>query len=302
MGRLHARTWAALAGARLVGVVDLVRERAEDVAGESGARAFDSIEELAREVRAVSVACSTTAHLEVAKRLLAAGVDVLVEKPLAASVEEARELVAVARGSKALLMVGHTERFNPVVRSIGSVLRRPLFVEVHRLAPFTERGTDVDVVLDLMIHDLDLLLHFVRSRPVSVDAVGVPVLTSGIDIANARIRFASGTVANLTASRVSLERMRKVRFFEPDLYVSLDTMKRTAKAFRLVRGEARPRIEAVDLGEPPGEEPVAAELEAFLDAVRTRVEPPVPGEQGLAALELAAWVSRAIREGTPSVR
>ena len=294
MGSLHARAYQALDKAALVGVLDLDPQRAKAVAEETGCSVLEDLDDLAGRVVAASVAVPTSAHLEVATALLERGIDVLVEKPLAPTLEEARTLVAVAARAGRLLMAGHTERFNPAVRAIESLLRKPLFVEVHRLAPFTERGTDVDVVLDLMIHDLDLLLHFVRSEPVAVDAVGVPVLTAAIDIANARIRFASGTVANLTASRVSLERVRKVRFFEPDLYVSLDTMSRTARAYRLVRTDERPRIEAIDLGEPPTDEPVMAELEAFLDSVRSRAEPPTAGAQSIRVLELAERIRLAM--------
>ena len=260
MGRLHARTYARLPGARLVGVCDLVRARAEEVAAETGARVFDDAGALARSVRAASIAVPTHAHRVVAEVLLAQGCDVLVEKPLAPSSAEARLLVEQAARAKAVLMVGHSERFNPAVVAIESLLRNPGFVEVHRLAPFSERGTDVDVILDLMIHDLDLLLHFVGSEVVAIDAVGVPVLTSGIDIANARLRFASGT----------------------------------ARAYRLVREAPRPRIEEIDLGKAPSEEPVSAEIEAFLHAVKTREDPPASGHEGLLALELAERVRAAI--------
>ena len=298
MGSIHARTYARIPGARLVGVVDIDAVRAASVSTELGTAALPDLAALAGVARAVTVAVPTAEHHAVAKQLLLAGVDVLVEKPLAATLDEARDLVATAAACGRRLMVGHTERFNPVIRAMESLIRRPRFVEVHRLAPFTERGTDVDVVLDLMIHDLDLLLHFVRSDVVAVDAVGVPVLTSRADIANARIRFASGTVANLTASRVSLERMRKVRFFEPDLYVSLDTANRSARAFRLVKDEGPPRIENVDLGELPADDPIESELTGFLDSVRAGVEPPVPGADGLRAMELAERVRAAI--ATPS--
>lgn len=298
MGSIHARAYSRIAGARLVGVVDLDTSRSASVAAELGTKAMPELATLAGAARAVTVAVPTAEHHRVTRELLLAGVDVLVEKPLAATLDEARDLVAIAAARGRRLMVGHTERFNPVIRAMASIIRRPGFVEVHRLAPFTERGTDVDVVLDLMIHDLDLLLHFVRSEVVAVDAVGVPVLTSRADIANARIRFASGTVANLTASRVSLERMRKVRFFEPDLYVSLDTANRSAKAFRLVKGDGPPRIETLDLGEVPADDPIESELSGFLAAVRAGVEPPVPGADGLRAMELAERVRAAI--ATPS--
>jgi len=294
MGGLHAAVYGRLPAARLVAIVDTVSERAQRLAAETGAEALTDVHQLIGRVDAASVAVSTSAHLEVGRALLEAGVHVLIEKPLAATADEARELVEVARKSGAQLMVGHTERFNPVMRGIGDLVRQPGFVEVHRLAPFTDRGTDVDVVLDLMIHDLDLLLQFVPGEPVEVHAVGVSVLTGSYDIANARIRFAGGTVANLTASRVSLERMRKVRFFEPDLYVSLDTGKRTAKAFRLVQKDSGPSIEVVDLAPPPDEDPMEVELSAFLESVRSGVAPPVPGEHGLRAMELAERVCAAI--------
>lgn len=300
MGAVHARAYSRLATARLVGVVDIVADRADKVAGETGAQNLCSVAQLALHVRACSVAVPTSAHLEIAEELIEHGIHVLVEKPLAPSVAEAQRLVDAARKAGVKLMVGHTERFNPVVRAVDSEIRRPGFVEIHRMAPFTERGTDVDVVLDLMIHDLDLLAHFVPSPVVQVDAVGVPVLTPHWDIANARLRFESGTVANLTASRVSMERMRKIRFFEQDLYVSLDTAARTAKAYRLVRSGPFPRIETVELGPPPTEEPVDAELEAFVAAIREGREPPVRGEEGVLALELAERVRDAMSSAGPA--
>ena len=223
LGRHHARLYAAMPDVELVAVVDRDAERAGQIASEYGCRALSEVQELHGQVEAASVAVPTEFHRLVAEQLLDLGVDVLVEKPLARTLDEADAINAAAERCNRLVMTGHTERFNPAVVALAGAVERPLFFEIHRLAAFSARSTDIDVVLDLMIHDLDLLLSLDGSDPVSIDAVGVPALTDKVDIANARIRMASGCVANLTASRISAEAMRRVRVFQAHAYLSCDT-------------------------------------------------------------------------------
>jgi len=299
LGRHHARLYAALPGAHLVAVVDRDPVRAREVAAASGCEALSDPADLIGRVRAVSVAVPTNAHCEVAEPLLAAGIDVLVEKPLARTLADADAINAAAARTACLVMVGHSERFNPATDVLLATVSKPRFIEVHRLGAFSTRSLDIDVVLDLMIHDLDLVLHLDGSEPVSIDAVGVHALTDTVDIANARIRMASGCVANLTASRISAERVRRVRVFQERTYLSCDTGERLVERYRLVPGTGSgdaPRIVHDRLEVEPGE-PLALELTAFLDAVRTRRRPLVDGRQGRRALELAQRVRQAIDEG-----
>lgn len=287
LGRHHARLYAAIPGAKLVAVADRDRDRARAVAAEYGALAFDSAEGLLGKVRAASVAVPTVHHRAVAERLLREGIDVLVEKPIASSLDEADAILRAASECGRLVMVGHTERFNPAIRALARAVDAPRFLEIHRLAGFSARSTDVDVILDLMIHDLDLLLLLDGSEPVQVDAVGVAALTDKVDIANARIRFASGCVANLTASRISAEKLRRVRVFQSRTYLACDTAERSVERWRLAYGaEGEPRI-AHDVLPVEEGEPLAVELSAFLDAVRTRSVPEVDGRTGRRALDLA---------------
>lgn len=295
LGRHHARLLSSIEGAELVGVVDLIPERAAAAAGAAGTEAFVDYRELFGRVDAVSVAVPTVDHLEVARPFLEQGVSVLVEKPMATSLEEADAMVRLAASSGATLAVGHTERFNPAVEAALPLLTHPRFIEVHRLSGFPERSLDIDVIFDVMIHDLDILLAVDASEVTSVEAVGVPVLTSRIDIANARLRFASGCIANVTASRISRDKVRKVRFFQPDMYVSIDYGDQELEVWRL-RPQAgeRPAIEG---GKAPVEkdEPLRRELVDFVDAVRLGRAPTVPGEAGRRALALATRVAEAIR-------
>jgi len=294
LGRHHARLYAASPHARLVAVADHDRERAAAVAAEYGCQALAEPEELLGRVTAASVAVPTEHHRDVALELLRGGLDILVEKPLARSPEEAQEINRAAQEAQRLVMVGHTERFNPALIALSRAVDAPRFFEIHRLAAFTARSTDIDVVLDLMIHDLDLLLHLDGSRPTSVDAVGVSALTDKVDIANARIRFESGCVANLTASRISAEAVRRVRVFQSRTYLSCDTGRREVERHRLVFDtEGRPQIRHDRLPVDDGE-PLALELEAFLDAVARREPPSVDGMQGQRALELAFRVRESI--------
>jgi len=294
LGRHHARLYAALPGARLVGVADHDVERARRIAAEYGCEAFSDASALAGRVAAASVATPTVAHRSVAETLLAGGADVLIEKPIAPSLADADAILDAARRADRLVMVGHTERFNPAVAALFRAVDAPRFVEIHRLAAFSARSTDIDVILDLMIHDLDLLLWFDGTAVASVDAVGVAALTDKIDIANARIRFASGCVANVTASRISAEALRRIRVFQSRTYVGCDTGDRKVERFRLVVGpDKKPSIQHEIIPVDDGE-PLANELAAFLDAVRLRTSPPVDGVAGRRALELAFRVRDAI--------
>ena len=286
LGQHHARVYAQLPGVRLAGVHDASPARAEEVAGRHGSRMFADVGRLLDEVDAVSVAVPTVDHHRIGLQALEAGKDVLVEKPMATTLAEADDLIRAAERGGRVLQVGHIERFNPAVAVLTDHGKRPRFIEVHRLATFSPRSLDIDVVLDLMIHDLDIVLWLDGSDPVQVDAVGVPVLTPRADIANARLRFASGLIANLTASRVSSEKVRKFRVFSPRTYVSLDLAARSAAVHRLVGSDAQPEI-AVEKTAAPDEEPLVRQLAAFVSSVRTRSAPAVSGLDGRRALALA---------------
>ncbi len=245
----------------------------------------------------MSIAVPTEAHLEVASAFLDRGIPVLVEKPLARSVEDADRMIALAASRGVVLAVGHTERFNPAVAAAAPLLQDPRFIEVHRLGTFPERSLDIDVVFDLMIHDLDVVLSIVRSPVASVEAVGVPVLTGRVDIANARLRFENGCIANITASRISRDRVRKIRFFQPDAYLSIDYAAQEVEVYRLVRGAGvRPGIEGGKL-DVPREEPLVRELADFLGAVREGRPPLVTGHDGRRALALAERITERMAAG-----
>ena len=308
-GRNHARVYQELEQqgepVRLVGVVDPNLDRADAVAREFGCRAFGSVKQMLTthsEIRAASVAAPTVHHLEVARALMGAGVDVLIEKPVAASLAEANELVELAATHKRIAQAGHLERFNPAVRATIPLLTKPMFFEVHRLSVFTPRSLDVDVVLDLMIHDLDIVLSFANSPVKEVRAVGLPILSGKVDIANVRLEFESGCVANFTASRVSTERVRKLRFFQPQQYVSIDYGRQEVLVFTVGADGAAPGAPTVNpqikVAKPAvtSEEPLHAELRSFLLAVRQRSTPVVPLDDGRRALALALDIVGAIRE------
>ena len=287
LGRFHAEKYAAHAGAELVAVVDVDPARARAVAAALGVEAVTDHRALLGRIDCASVAVPTQLHHAVAGDLLEAGVDVLVEKPLTTTVAEGKALVELAVRRERVLQVGHLERFNPAIRALDGVLREPRFIECHRLAPFSERGTDVDVVLDLMIHDLDVILSMMPSALRSVEAVGVPVLTTSVDIANARLRFANGGIANVTASRVSLKRERKLRIFQPDAYLSVDYGERRVLICRREPGpDGQPAL-SLEEREVPEADALGSEIDAFLRAVRERETPPVTGWDGLRALEVA---------------
>jgi predicted dehydrogenase len=300
LGKHHARllaTQAAASGARLVAAVDLHADRAQAAVAGTDAKALTDYSDLFGQVDAVTIAVPTVDHVEVAKAFLEVGVHVLVEKPMAATVDGADVLIAAARASGATLAVGHTERFNPAMQAALPVLRTPRFIEVHRMSGFPERSLDIDVVFDVMIHDLDIMLAVDRSEVVSVDAIGVPVMTPKVDIANVRIKFASGCVANVTASRISRDKIRKVRFFQPDMYVSVDYAAQELDVWRLERRpNERPSIEGGPVHVTRAE-PLGVELEDFVSAVRNSRAPLVTGEDGRRALALAERVAVAIDQG-----
>jgi predicted dehydrogenase len=294
LGRHHVRILSSLPGARLVGAADLIVDRARTATEGTGAAAVERAGDLLDRVDAVTVAVPTKAHAEVVRPFLERGIHVLVEKPIAATLAEADEMIRLARASGATLAVGHTERFNPAIRAVWPSLRTPRFIEVHRLSGFPERSLDVDVIFDVMIHDLDILLAVVDSEVTGVEAVGVPVLTPRIDIANARVKFASGCTANVTASRISRDKVRKVRFFEKDMYVSIDYAAFEAEVWRLrPRPGDRPAIEGGPV-EVSRDEPLRAELADFIGAIRGSRRPVVTGEDGRNALALATRVAEAI--------
>jgi predicted dehydrogenase len=287
LGQHHARIYAELVGARLVGVCDANAARAAEVAARHGTEAFAEAEALVAQCDAVSVAVPTVDHCSTAKLALSLGRDVLVEKPMAATLTEADELIALAAKQGAVLQVGHVERFNPAAQVLLREVREPRFVEVHRLGAFPARSLDVDVVLDVMIHDLDLILALDTTGVEAVDAVGVPVLTNRADIANARLRFASGLIANITASRVSTEKLRKFRVFGQGRYISADLAAREARIYRLAQGpDGRPTVHEERLA-APNDEPLRRQLEAFVESVRSRKTPLVDGPAGRRALALA---------------
>jgi len=307
-GRNHARVYKELErqgeAVRLAGVVDPNLERAESVAREFECRAFGSVKQMLTthsEIRAASIAAPTIHHLETARALMNAGVDVLIEKPLAASLAEADEVVRIASAQKRIAQVGHLERFNPAVRATLPLITQPMFFEVHRLSVFTPRSLDVDVVLDLMIHDLDIVLAFANSKIREVRAVGLPILSGKADIANVRLEFESGCVANFTASRVSTERVRKLRFFQPHQYLSIDYGRQEVLVFTVGADGAKgdPTVNPqIKVAKPSvtSEEPLHAELKSFLHAVKERSAPVVPVEDGRRALALAIDIVSAIGE------
>jgi predicted dehydrogenase len=298
LGQHHARLFATMDDVELVGVVDTKPGRAEEIAAKYGTRAFHAAADVSAIVDAVTIAVPTVSHVDVALPFVERGVAVLVEKPLAASMREADQLVDAAARKDVILAAGHTERFNPAVAAALPLVHDPRFVEIHRLGTFPERSLDIDVIFDLMIHDLDLLLAAVRSEVVGVEAVGVNVLTPRTDIANARLRFASGCVANVTASRISRDRVRKVRFFQHDSYVSVDYAAQEVEVYRLAAradGAAGAVIQGGKV-EIANEEPLKRELADFVAAVRTHREPGVTGRAGRDALALATRVAAAMTQ------
>jgi len=289
IGRNHARIYAALESADLVAIYDANLEHARALADEFGTEAVGSVAELVERVDAASVATPTVTHREIATLLLSAGKHVLVEKPISDSVDDARAMIALAAEKGCVLQVGHIERFNPVMSQLESRLNSPKFIECHRLSPFPQRSLDIGVVLDLMIHDLEIVLHLVNSPIAMIDAVGIPVLTRREDIANARIRFENGCVANITASRISPERLRKIRVFQSDAYLSLDYQDQSGWIYRK-DGMTIAKEEV----EVERDEPLKCELAAFVDCAARGEQPKVSGLQGAAALDVALEITRLI--------
>ena len=300
LGQNHARIYASIPEAELVGVYDVDYERACKIAEQYKTKAFQTLETLAAQIEAASVVVPTDRHREVAGKLLERSIHLLVEKPITATTTEAEELVALAQAKKAILQVGHIERFNPVMTYLESLGRKPRFIEAHRLAPYpppregmAPRGTEVSVVLDLMIHDLEVILHLVQSPVQEIRAVGVPVLSSSEDIANVRLQFENGCVANITASRISPEKMRKIRVFLEDTYVSLDYQNQAGELFRkTAQGIIREEV-PIEKGEP-----LSNELRSFVHCVAAREEPVVSGEHAAEALKLAVAITQQIREAS----
>jgi len=291
LGRNHARILTEIPDVSVAGFVDANATTCAEVENTLKLKRYDSVAALAADVDCAIVATPTTTHFEVASQLLAAGCDVLVEKPITSTVDEARRLIDLAAKHNRIVQVGHVERYNPAITAVADLVRGTRYFEAERLGVFVPRSLDIDVLLDLMIHDLNLVLSLMREEVVEIRAVGVPALTDKVDIANVRLALANGAVANLTASRVSQERVRKQRFFGGDFYYSVDSKEQEVKGFRLTNGSIQPASVSVEK-----KEPLRAELEAFLGCVEQRTRPIVAGEDGLAAVELAVRVGAAIEE------
>lgn len=290
LGQHHARVYSSLPDAILVGVVDARPGRAEEIARALQTRAFTDYRELFGKIDAVSIATPTTLHAEIGEQFLNHGVSVLVEKPISHSLMDADRLIRAAESNGLVLQVGHLERFNPAILAVRELVNQPRFFEAHRMGLFSPRSLDIDVILDLMIHDLDIICLLVGSPPVHVDAVGIAILTGRIDIANARIRFADGCVANVTASRVSMEKIRKLRFFQAREYISIDYTRQDVAVFRLDGlSIGAPQITTRKLT-PPHQQPLALELRAFLDAVRGDGPVACTGAEGRKTLDLALQI------------
>jgi len=296
LGRFHAQKYAALERSELVAVVDVSAENRERLTAELGVRALADYRELLGGVDAVSIATPTPMHFEIASAFLESGAHVLVEKPITATVADARRLIEIASRARRVLQVGHLERFNAGILALDGILTVPRFIESHRLAPFKQRGTDVNVVLDLMIHDIDIIQDIVHAPIASLDAVGASVFSGELDIANARIRFANGCVANTTASRVSLKTERKLRIFQDDAYISIDLQQKILTMVRKTGGEVLPDALPVQIEERSFEQGDAlmAEIESFLDCITTGKLPIVSGEDGLRALETAIRITEQV--------
>ncbi|MBN2704831.1 MAG: Gfo/Idh/MocA family oxidoreductase [Deltaproteobacteria bacterium] len=296
LGAFHAEKYALSNETELVGIFDLDQDRAQEIGRKISAPVYNDLDELLDRCQAVSIATPTASHFSLARKALLKKIDVLIEKPITTTTEEARELIALAQKQAAILQVGLLERFNPAYTNTRTLLLNPRFIEIHRLSPFTFRSVDIDVILDLMIHDLDLLAAIVKSPIATLTAVGVPIISEQIDIANVRINFANGAVANLTASRVSLNRERRIRIFQPDGYFSLDFSNFSTTICRRQAGnylEPFPKITSEEHKYPQSDN-LRLEIEDFIDAVRRRRRPTVSGEDGLAALETATRIKEAI--------
>lgn len=299
LGRFHAQKYALLEETELVGIVDTDSRRSEEIAGECGTVAFSDYTDLLKKVDLVSIAVPTQDHFAVAKECLESGRHILIEKPITQTVQEAQKLIEIAKARKVVFQVGHLERFNPAILALKGVLKDPMFIESHRMAPFKPRGTDVNVVLDLMIHDIDIILNLVHSDITNIHAVGVPVLSDEVDIANARLQFASGCVANVTASRVSLEGMRKIRLFQSDAYISIDYQNRKIAVFRKGAGEnSLPGLPNIGMETQSFEQRDALldEIKSFIQSISSQEAPVVSAEDGKKALEVAIQISQSLNK------
>ena len=312
LGKLHSKMFKEISNCNFVGVFDSNQEQAKSVADEFGVKSFDSIDELLSNVKAVSVAATTTAHYEVAKKCFEKNIHVFVEKPITASIEEGEELVKLAKEKNLKFQVGHIERFNPGLLSLESFISDPMFIQSDRLAQFNPRGTDVAVVLDLMIHDIDIILSFIKSDVKQIDASGVAVVSDHIDIANARIQFENGAVANVTASRISQKKMRKMRIFQKDHYISLDFVTGVSEVYRIQPVDEAALPNSISFGEigvgdkrkrliyeQPESKPINAlnyELQLFVDSVLNDKKIIVSGEDGLRALKVAEIIIQKIEQ------
>ncbi len=301
LGNFHAQKYAALEEAELVGVVDSDAARAAEVAAACGCKPFSDYRELIGRVDAVSVVVPTQFHYQVAKDFLAAGVHVLIEKPITVTIDQADELIALADAGRLVFQVGHLERFNPVMMAAEEVLNEPLFVESVRIAPFKPRGTDVNVVLDLMIHDIEIIQHLVKSPVARIDAVGAPVFTGEEDIANARIAFENGCVANVTASRISLKSERKMRIFQRDAYMTLDFQNKKVLVAKKGAGELLPGVPNVQVTERElgQSDPLMLEITSFVEAIKEEKQPQVSGRDGRMALETALKINQSLNRLQP---
>jgi len=295
LGNYHLQKYQKLDNCELIGVSDAIYERAKRAAETYGCQAFTDYRNLLDKVDAVSIAVPTGEHFQVASDFLAAGIDVLIEKPICATVKEADELIELAGKNKLILQVGFVERFNPAVMALDKVITRPLFIEVHRLHPFFERGTDVDVVLDLMIHDLDIILKFVNSKIKSLEAVGIPVLSDKVDISNVRLSFVCGCIANITASRISAKTMQKIRFFSPEGYHAVDYQKREIISLnKQANAEGKQQMVQNNI-EVGSHDPLEEEIRSFVEAVVNRTAPLVSGEDARKSLALAVEIIRKMK-------
>jgi predicted dehydrogenase len=291
IGREHTRIYSRLPGVELVGLCDIDGQVAQKLAQKHGVKSFPTVQAMAEEIDAATISTPTNTHHEIAGHLLSLGKHVLIEKPIADSTEQAKELVDLATSKGLVLQVGHIERFNPALSALEEKLTRPRFIEAHRLSTYPGRSTDIGVVLDLMIHDIEVILHLVRSPIVNIDSVGTAVLSKGEDIANARLRFENGCVANLTASRISFEKMRKIRVFQDDAYLSLDYFDQSGEIYRKINSQITKEKIKVEK-----DEPLKLELAAFVDCVQSRQAPRVGGAQASKALEIAMRITEQIAQ------
>ena len=308
LGQHHARILNELKDTELIGVYDSNQSRTEEIAHKNNCKAFTEVTDLLSEVDAVNIATPTTTHFDFGKQCLLAGKHIFIEKPICSNLEDAEELVSIAEKNNLKIQVGHIERFNPAIIALSKILINPIFIEANRLAPFTPRGSDVPVVLDLMIHDIDIILSLVKRKVKSIKAIGIPILTNDIDIANAKIEFENGALANITASRISLKRERKIRFFQKDMYISLDYQNKSVQIVKknpeidkimteIMAGKRQPIISELyntQKLEIVEKEPLKTELESFIDAMQNNKRPIVNGQDGYEALRVAFMIMKDI--------